>query len=148
MTRSTVARYIFSAAVAFAPMALHAQGMVLSVGGAPNQQNATDTTAKPKGLDSDSLTKLRKFAQTKNPIIVLDDSVVSTKTFVAIPLARIASVELTEASEGDIKFYGNKAQNGILTIKTKPATPDAAKDKSKGRRRQGGGGGAAFAISH
>jgi hypothetical protein len=148
MNTATLVRSIAAAAaVVAAPVAAHAQVIIMSGGGNMTVMNGTaqaspaDTGAKKGGaLTADSLKSLHKFTSSKNPIIIVDDSVISTKSFNAMPLTKIASVQLTEASDGDIKFYGDKAKNGILTVKTKAA---AAKETPKnpgmrGRRMMGG----------
>lgn len=149
MNTATLVRSIAAAAaLVAAPVAARAQVIIMSGGGTmtavamPARPGTPGDTGANKGgaLTADSLKALHKFTSSKNPIIIVDDSVISTKSFNAMPLTKIATVQLTEASDGDIKFYGDKAKNGILTVKTKAA---AAKETPKnpgmrGRRMMGG----------
>lgn len=133
-------RYVLATAavtaLAISPILAHAQIVIMSTGngavimgqGTPPSDTSANA-AKAAGLTADSLTVLHKLALSKKaPIIIINDSVTTAKSFNALPLARIASIQFQEASEGDIKFYGPKAENGIWTVQIKAPEP---KNKTK-----------------
>jgi len=68
-------------------------------------------------LSADSIAALKRFAKAKLPLIIINDSVKTAKAFDALPAEKIASVELKN-SAADLKYYGDKAKNGVLVIKT------------------------------
>ena len=69
-------------------------------------------------ISADSLKALKAFVAAKTPMVTIDGKMSTPKAFAA--LKQVSTVTLTMPSEGDLRYYGDKAKNGILSVTSKP----------------------------
>jgi hypothetical protein len=72
------------------------------------------------GVSKDSLAILKKAAAAKHPLVIINDEVKTLKVFNTLSADTVATVQWKAADDESLKYYGKAAQNGILSVTTKP----------------------------
>jgi len=84
-----------------------------------SSDDASNTTEKKGGpISADSLVALKKFVASKKPLVMIDEKLSTAKAFAELKKEQIAGVKLADPTDGDLKYYGDKAKNGILSVTT------------------------------
>jgi len=141
---TTARSFLGAALVALASVtmggAAHAQAIRIMSGGGMmmmgrgGEENGVKKVAG--SVSADSLAALKKFIAKTKPMIMLDGVVTTSKAFADVKAPTITSVQLAESSDGDLKYYGDKAKNGILTVTTTAdVKTDEAPKSGRGVRR-------------
>lgn len=135
---------ILAAAVMVAvPAISHAQvvisggsGGTISIGGSSLSTGTAAKEGAPKMVSADSLAKLRTYAKTKSPVVVIDGAVTTLKALQALPDSQIVSA-VFQQSDAEVRHYGDKAKNGVLIFKTGKATTGEEAKKAEGTGKTG-----------
>ena len=118
-------------------------GTSVTAGASAGAQNARADSTDSLKFTPDSLEKLRTLAKTRKPLIFIDDTLSNLKTLLAVKFALIDSVSFTNDPD-ETSYYGDRAKNGVLTVKTHPAP--VATPAAPAAPKAPGGGGMSFQI--